>query len=190
MIFPVIDLLRMITLHPDGARILLKHSGDGNDVLVELTKVTRSSPLPPNLLTSIRFVTNLFKSSIFHDWLQKRRAEILDTFSSSYSSSNKNVQVAYSTLILNYAILLIEKKDEEGQAQVLSAALKIAEEENLEGESRYRALVAIGSLMLEGLVRRIALNFDVENIAKAAKASRDSKIAEVGADIELIPKQS
>ena len=44
--------------------------------------------------------------------------------------------------------------------------------------------------MLEGLVRNIALDFDVENIAKTAKASKDTKIAEVGADIELIIKQS
>lgn len=43
--------------------------------------------------------------------------------------------------------------------------------------------------MLEGLVKRIALDFDVGNIAKSAKASKDSKIAEVGADIELITKQ-
>lgn len=44
--------------------------------------------------------------------------------------------------------------------------------------------------MLNGLVKRIALDFDVETIAKAAKASKDAKIAEVGADIELLTKQS
>ena len=43
--------------------------------------------------------------------------------------------------------------------------------------------------MLEGGVKKIALDFDVEKIAKTAKASKDSKIAEVGADIELIVKQ-
>lgn len=44
--------------------------------------------------------------------------------------------------------------------------------------------------MLEGVVKRIAMDFDVANIAKAAKASKDAKIAEVGVDIELITKQS
>lgn len=44
--------------------------------------------------------------------------------------------------------------------------------------------------MVEGLVRKIAVDFDVENIAKLAKASKDTKIAEAGADIELITKQS
>lgn len=44
--------------------------------------------------------------------------------------------------------------------------------------------------MLEGLVKGVALDFDVLNIAKAAKASKDAKIAEVGSDIELVAKQS
>ncbi|KAJ7978396.1 Phospholipase A-2-activating protein [Quillaja saponaria] len=147
-------------------------------------------PLPANLLTSVRAVANLFKNSCYYNWLLKHRSEILDAFSSCYTSPNKNVQLSYSTLILNYAVLLIEKKDQEGQSQVLSAALEIAEEENVEGDSRFRALVAIGSMMLEGLVKKIALDFDVENIAKVAKGSKEIKIAEVGADIELLTKQN
>ncbi|KAK3021794.1 hypothetical protein RJ639_045116 [Escallonia herrerae] len=190
MIFPVIDLLRMIVLHPDGATILLNHVYERNDILMELIQKATANPLPANILTSIRAVTNLFRNLSYYPWLQKHRGQILDAFSSFYSSSNKNVQVAYSTLILNYAVLLIEKKDQEGQSQVLSAALEIAEEENLEVDSKFRAMVAIGSLMLEGLVKRIALDFDVENIAKVAKAFKDTKIAEIGADIELITKQS
>lgn len=93
-------------------------------------------------------------------------------------------------MVLNYSVLLIEKKDEEGQSQVLSAALEIMEEENQDVESKFRALVAIGSLMLEGLVKRIALDFDVESISKAAKASKEAKLAEVGADIELLVRQA
>ena len=42
--------------------------------------------------------------------------------------------------------------------------------------------------MLEGLVRKVALDLDVEDIAKAAKASKEAKIAEVGVDIELLTK--
>ncbi|XP_052193453.1 uncharacterized protein LOC127801946 [Diospyros lotus] len=189
MIFPVIDILRMLVLHPDGATRLLQHVDENNDVLMKMIKNVTLTPIPANLLTSIRAVTNLFKASSYNQWLLKHRNEILDAFSSCYSSPNKNVQVSYSTLILNYAILLIENKDQEGQSQVLSAALEIAEEENLEVDSKFRALVAIGTLMLEGGVRKIAVDFDVENIAKTAKASKDSKIAEVGADVELIVKQ-
>lgn len=44
--------------------------------------------------------------------------------------------------------------------------------------------------MLEGSVKQIAIDFDVENIAKIAKASKETKIAEVGVDIEVLTKQS
>ncbi|TQD76703.1 hypothetical protein C1H46_037737 [Malus baccata] len=189
MLFPVIDIMRMIVLHPDGATRLLQHLEAENDLLMELIrKVATNPPLPANLLTSVRAVTNLFKNSCYYNWLQKHRTEILDVYSSCYSSPNKNLQLSYATLILNYAVLLTEKKDQEGQSQVLSSALQIAEEENLDADAKFRALVAIGSLMLEGFVKKIAIDFDVENIAKIAKASKETKIAEVGADIELLTK--
>lgn len=40
--------------------------------------------------------------------------------------------------------------------------------------------------MLEGLVKSIAIDFDVGSIANTAKSSNEAKIAEVGADIELV----
>ncbi|KAL3722505.1 hypothetical protein ACJRO7_034818 [Eucalyptus globulus] len=191
MMFPVIDIFRMVILHPDGADGLLRHQEDKKDVLMESIKRATGNPsVPANFLTSIRAVTNLFKNSAYYSWLQKHRSEMLDAFSSCSSSSNKNLQLSYATLLLNYAVLLIEKKDEEGQSQVLSSALELAENESLEVDARYRALVAIGSLMLDGLVKRIALDFDVEHIAKAARTSKEAKIAEVGGDIELLIKQS
>ncbi|XP_047149690.1 uncharacterized protein LOC124821792 [Vigna umbellata] len=181
----------MIVLHPDGAILLNKHFEAENDIIVEvIKKVTVSPTIPANLLTSIRAVTNLFRNSCYYNWLQKHRSEILDAFSSCSSSPNKNLQLSYSTLLLNYAVLLIESNDQEGQSQVLSAALELAEDENVEVDSKFRALVAVGSLMLKGLVRKIALDFDVLNIAKAAKGSKDAKIAEVGSDIELLTKQT
>ncbi|KAG4988424.1 hypothetical protein AAZX31_11G118400 [Glycine max] len=190
MIFPVIDIVRMLVLHPDGAILLQKHFEAENDILMEvIKKVTVNPTIPANLLTSIRAVTNLFRNLCYYNWLQKHRSEILDAFSSCSSSPNKNLQLSYSTLLLNYAVLLIETKDQEGQSQVLSAALEIGEDENVEVDPKFRALVAVGSLMLEGLVRKTALDFDVVNIAKAAKGSKEGKIAEIGSDIELLTKR-
>lgn len=187
MLFPVIDILRMIVLHPDGASLLHKHMESGNDVLMEiLVKATTAPPQTPNLLTIVRAITNLFKHSCFSNWLQSHYSEVLDTLSSCRSFFNKNAHLCYATLILNYAVLLIEAKDKEGQAQVLSAALEIAEDGNQDVDGRFRALVAVGTLMLKGVVKTIAIDFDVVNIAKDAKRSKESKVAEVGADIELV----
>ncbi|CAN6459831.1 unnamed protein product [Victoria cruziana] len=187
MLFPVIDIMRMFVLHPDGARLLHKYS-EGHDVLIKMVqKATQDLPLTANLLTGARAVVNLFKHSYFHKWLHLYYSEILDRFSSCCTSTNKNVQLAYSTLLLNFAVLLIQEKDQEGQAQVLSAALEIAED-NQDPDAKFRALVAIGSLMLEGLMKQVALDFDVKNIAKTAMNSKEAKIAEVGADIEYLTR--
>lgn len=189
MMFPVIDILRMVILHPDGATLLLKHIENGNDILMEAFKRATTAPAQPaNLLTIMRAITNLFKHSYFSNWLQSHYSEILDALSSCRSSFNKNAHLSYATLLLNYAVLLVEIKDKEGQGQVLSAALEIAEDRSQDVDSRFRALVAIGSLMLDGLVKSIAIDLDVQSVANDAKASMESRIAEVGADIELIIK--
>ncbi|CAN1255594.1 Phospholipase A-2-activating protein [Linum perenne] len=186
-----IDILRMTVLHPDGANLLLKHVQNENGILMETFRtVTGENPLVPNLLTTIRLVTNLFKNSSYHNWLLKHRNDILDVFSNVTSCPNKNVQLSYSTMILNYAVLLIAKKDEEGQYQVLSAAFEMAEHDTLDADTKFRALVAIGSLMLDGLVKAVAQDLGIDKIAKAAKSSANSKLSEVGADIEMLAKQS
>ncbi|KAF7126945.1 hypothetical protein RHSIM_Rhsim11G0173300 [Rhododendron simsii] len=191
MIFPVIDLLRMIILHPDGATRLLKHVDKSVWHLLDtfFLLLTRFShpfylfflncglghvPFPSLILCLVEFGFNfLFHCGLSHAPFQSLILEL-----------------SFDECCYSYSVLLIESKDQEGQSQVLSAALEIAEAENLEVDSKFRALIAIGSLMLEGLVKGIALDFDVENVAKTAKASKDTKIAEVGADIELLVKQN
>uniref|UniRef100_A0A0E0Q3K2 Phospholipase A-2-activating protein n=1 Tax=Oryza rufipogon TaxID=4529 RepID=A0A0E0Q3K2_ORYRU len=183
MMFPVIDFLRMFVLHPDGATLLLKAIESGNDVLAEtFHKVVTPPVQPPNVLTTLKAVTNLFDKPCLHQWLRIHGMEIIDSVSSCKTTFSKNAHLAYSTLLLNYAVLSIESKDEQSQAQILSAALEIAEDDTQVADSKYRAL------MLNGLVKSIALDLDVKSVANTARASKDSKIAEVGADIELLTR--
>ncbi|XP_062187090.1 uncharacterized protein LOC133890640 isoform X2 [Phragmites australis] len=189
MMFPVIDFLRMFVLHPDGATLLLKTVKTGNDVLMETFRKVLAPPAQPaNVFTILKAMTNLFDNSCLHQWLRTHCAEIIDSVSSCKPSFSKNAHLAYATLLLNYAVLSIESKDEQCQAQILSATLEIAEDDTQDVDSKYRALVAIGSLMLNGLVKSIALDLDVKSVANSAKASMDWKISEVGADIELLTR--
>lgn len=41
-----------------------------------IKKVTVNPTIPANLLTSIRAVTNLFKNSYYHSWLQNHRGKV------------------------------------------------------------------------------------------------------------------
>lgn len=41
-----------------------------------IKNVAMNHSVPANLLTSVRVVTNLFKNSSFHNWLQLHRSEV------------------------------------------------------------------------------------------------------------------
>lgn len=93
------------------------------------------------------------------------------------------------TFPLNYVVLLIEKKDQEGQCLVLSV-LEVAEQENLDIDSKYWALLAIGTLTLEGSMKKIVLVFDVESMPKWLRFLKKWRMLKFGADIELLTKQN
>jgi phospholipase A-2-activating protein len=42
--------------------------------------------------------------------------------------------------------------------------------------------------MLKGLVKSLALDLDVKSVASSAKSSMDTKVAEVGGDIESLTR--
>jgi phospholipase A-2-activating protein len=73
--------------------------------------------------------------------------QILDLLAECCKSTNKSARLAYATLVLNYAVSLVESKDDGGQIQVLSAALEMAGPQEQDVEVQFRALVAIGTLV-------------------------------------------
>lgn len=186
MLFPGLDMLRIILLHPQGASLFAQYADAGQDVLMQSLHRAAGSTLDANQLMGIRISVNCFRHVVLRKWIAYNRSEILDMFSECHLSSNKNVRLAYSTLLLNYCVLLIETKDEAGQIQVLSAALEMAGPQENDVVSRYRALLTLGSLMLDGLVKNVAVDLDIKSIAQAAATSNQSQILEVGKDIEHV----
>ncbi|KAJ7285528.1 hypothetical protein O6H91_Y327400 [Diphasiastrum complanatum] len=185
-LFPVLDLLRMMLLHPQAARWYSQEAEKGRDVLIDAIRKATAAPIvAANQLTSARVVVNCFRHSTLKAWTIKHRSEILDIFSECSNSSNRNVRFAYATLVLNYAVLLTEATDEEGQLQALSAAMENAGPQESDVEVQFRALVAIGTLIHKGSVKRIAADLDVRNIVDSALKSTASKVAEVGKDLQI-----
>lgn len=90
MLFPVLDLVKMMVLHPQGANLFIQCVQSGNDVIMEtLRRATVAPVLAPNQLTSIRLVVNCFKHPCFKKWLESHRNEIIDIFSECCSSPTK-----------------------------------------------------------------------------------------------------
>eukprot|EP00252_Welwitschia_mirabilis_P020798 TRINITY_DN5175_c0_g1_i1.p1 TRINITY_DN5175_c0_g1~~TRINITY_DN5175_c0_g1_i1.p1 ORF type:complete len:778 (+),score=142.56 TRINITY_DN5175_c0_g1_i1:80-2413(+) len=189
MLFPVLDLVKMIVLHPHGASMFSSFTQGENDLLMNTVRRVTSPPIQPsNQLTCLRLLVNTFKHSCFKAWLTKHRSDILDIFSDCCSSSNKNIRLGFSTLILNYSVLLSNSGDKEGQLQVLSASMEMADSTEQDSDVRFRALVALGSLMHDNLVKKQAIDLDVESIIKSAAHSQDKRVAEIGEDLGHLSK--
>lgn len=68
------------------------------DILMEVIKrVTTNSPLPPNILTSMRAVTNLFKNSCYYNWLLRHRSEVNNAF---FLSLGQGILIAFLVLFI------------------------------------------------------------------------------------------
>ncbi|KAI5056625.1 hypothetical protein GOP47_0028443 [Adiantum capillus-veneris] len=182
LLFPVIDILRMVLLHPKGADLCAQYAESGKDILKRCLQ-RACEPPDANQLMGIRAAVNCFRHSILKKWVSSSRSEILDLFADCHMSTKQNIRIAYSTLLLNYGVHLIDTKDEAGQIQVLSAALEIAGPQEQDPICRYRSLLAVGSLVSDGLVKSIALDLDVKALADSATASSEASISEVGRDI-------
>ncbi|KAH7288377.1 hypothetical protein KP509_31G024400 [Ceratopteris richardii] len=187
LLFPALDILRITLLHPQGAELFAQKAESGKDVLRQILQ-RACEPPDANQLLGIRAAVNAFRHSVLRKWVLHNRSEILDFFSDCQTSSQKNIRVAYSTLLLNYSVLLIETKDEAGQIQVLSAALEMAGPQEMDPICRYRSLVTVGSLVANGLVKSIALDLDVKSLADSAIASPENSVSEVGKDIQYFLK--
>lgn len=187
LLFPAFDILRIALLHPQGANLFAQYAEKGRDILKECLQ-RASEPPDANQLMGIRAAVNCFRHSVLRKWVLSNRSEILDLFSDCQSCANKNIRTAYSTLLLNYSVLLIETKDECGQFQVLSAALEMAGAQEQDSVCRYRALLTVGTLVSDGLVKTVALDLDVKALADSAVASSDTSVSEVGKDIQQVLK--
>eukprot|EP00249_Psilotum_nudum_P003972 c17494_g1_i1 orf=165-2480(+) len=185
MLFPVLDLLRMSLLYPQAADRFSEDVENGKDVIMEaLQRATALPAIDANLLTGVRVAVNCFRHGILRNWTIRNRSQILDLFSECSRSSNKNVRQAYVTLLLNYSVILTATKDEDGLIQVLSAALEMAGADEQDVVTRFRALLAIGSLMMNGTIKNVAIDLDIKSIINAAIASQQAQLLEVSEDIE------
>ncbi|GJP80940.1 hypothetical protein CLOP_g11135 [Closterium sp. NIES-67] len=189
-LFPVLDLLRMMLLHPSAAAWFSANaSGPGVCVqspvsahgmlMAAIRRAAAEPPTPANHLTGVRVAVNVFGLPSLHHWPRQHRAEVLDLFAPCAASSNKNVRLALATLLLNYAVLLVDKTAaaaagedlEEGQVQTLSAAFELAAASEADAEVRYRALLAIATLMHSGVVRDTAVEMGAAEVVQAAAAA-------------------
>lgn len=146
-IFPALDILRLVLRIPDSNEVLSELCGVDllvNKILPQLQ--TNNSP-PANHMLSLRSLNNWFSHSAGQSLLVNQKDLVLGASMNCVDSSNKNIQVALSTLLLNYAVLLAARGvNVEEKLQCLSGAGVVLQKVT-DHEAMFRILVGFGTLM-------------------------------------------
>ncbi|XP_078425520.1 phospholipase A-2-activating protein isoform X2 [Cetorhinus maximus] len=146
IVFPVLDILRLAMRHP----AVNEHFCSGNYSTqfsnYLLNKINLQGK-PANQMLVLRTVCNCFSSPSYGSKLMMSlRDTVLSQAIEMRSTSNKNVHIALSTLILNYAVNLHAGNDIEGKANCLSI-ISAAIEAVQDYEAVFRLLVALGTII-------------------------------------------
>lgn len=145
IIFPVLDILRLAIRNPTVNRHYCKVP-TGTNFITYLLKFLNRDVSGVHHMLCLRILFNMFGQPSGEALAVQHRDVILDAAQQLFPSDNKNVQIAFATLLLNYAVLLIKCADFEAKCQCLSSIANVLNVVN-DREAQFRLLVAIGTLI-------------------------------------------
>ena len=198
ILFPCLDLVRMIILDPKAVDVLLggighisKDSPEGSLGYALYKALSAVPPVSSSQQVAFRCMCNCFSENRMQRWFQNELAHVLsyieDFMVSTVSPCTKGIRLGLATLLFNISIMLsrMVSNELEMKLQVLGLAHKLLlstpkeEEENM-----YRAMVALGTLLPEhSSIRQKANELGLLDMAKGMRGTR-GKIGEVARELE------
>ncbi|XP_032873705.1 phospholipase A-2-activating protein [Amblyraja radiata] len=146
IVFPVLDILRLAIKHPTVNEHFCSEHYSKQFSNYLLNKINLRGK-PANQMLVLRTVCNCFANQTHGSkFMMSLREAILSQAIEMRSASSKNVHIALSTLILNYAVNLHAGNDIEGKANCLSI-ISAAIEALQDYEAIFRLLVALGTII-------------------------------------------
>ena len=160
-IFPGLDVLRISIKNQKICDHMCSQPGFLEQQLLYLAP---ASPVPTQLL-SLRVLANCFKHPSGQRLLLSGWENVITEALNCRLTSNKNIQVALATLLLNYSVCLGAVVDEEaGYSQCLLAVASVMENP-LDPEAEFRLLVCLGTLISnDKSTRELAKSLEIENL--------------------------
>ncbi|KAF8248175.1 PFU-domain-containing protein [Wilcoxina mikolae CBS 423.85] len=160
---PFLDLLRLAAgVSPLVAQINLVELFTSSD--------TMSKEHPNNVMLAVRAFVNSFQTEDGRKYVQDEYEEILSTVRAAASgTTNRNLKVAEATLFLNYSVLFKTDNSADKAITLLDNVTKVAGKE-VDSETTYRSLVALGTLLTIGSEVKEAATavYDVRGVLKSA----------------------
>jgi phospholipase A-2-activating protein len=148
--FPGLDLLRLVALR--GVRLegyewpafVETYAFEGVVGREEALKKEEET----NAMLGLRCLANLFESQAGREAVMLRNSETIAVATDLWKRmSNKNAKLALVTLFLNFSVLFSKDSNEEDAYKLVGTLVEHLKTEN-DPETIYRALVAIGTLIL------------------------------------------
>ena len=141
-VFPALDILRLCIKQRETNQAFCA----SDNILEDMFSYWSPESSAANQILSLKVVCNMFAQPIGCKLVMDNRDRIIEKAMTCKSSRNKNVQVAMTTLFLNFSIGLFGSLNLEGKSQCLSAAATMLET-GLDPEASFRCLVAMGTLI-------------------------------------------
>lgn len=176
--FSVLDLFRIMALHPEGSKLLVS-----NYSLISKQVFANDSTSSSHLLL-LRMLCNLFRWEGLRQSLIELRETILDRVSDFITSDNKNVRLSLATLLINYAVLFLQQPPstiiQEGKLQCISLVNEMLQE--TDEETLYRSLVALGTSIWNDsectkLMKDLTISPKLQTLSTSSKSSKIQQVA-------------
>eukprot|EP00775_Hariotina_reticulata_P003509 gene3509-3779_t len=198
-LFPVLDVVRCLVLHPAAAAHLAATAGSmsapGIGNLSGAIAGAAISGVSPALQTSLRLLANCFKQQVLRDWVLQNREFLLDGFAGCYSAGSagatKAVRLSMATVLLNYAVAAAEQpgsgSSEEAAMQLLSGL-----EELLgalpaqESDAALRTVLALGTMLIAGGAGMVTLAKDLGLVEQVGRFGAAAAAAGHGSNAKLV----
>lgn len=161
-IFPVLDLFRMFLMHSQASEMFKVFEHGSEHCSMFLGLLTSKDEPEPNYLLSLRCLANMFKHPSSTFVLISKYEKVIDTVVDYVSHENKNIRNAALTVLLNYSVAFLTRKDDnQGRVQSIACLVDVLDQE-ADPQNYMRILAAIGNLIYEDKeVQGLATDFGV-----------------------------
>ena len=177
VVFPCLDVLRLIIRLPTANEHFYSDPSFLKKLLGELTVPGLKAS---NQMLIVRVLVNSFKQPHGEKALLENRIEVITSMAAVIESTNKNVQTALASLVLNYCVALRNSTDVEVRSECLQAISQL-QQVLTDPEAHFRLLVALGTLVSDNEENQaLAKSLELHMYPKRTSEIKEpSKVAEI-----------
>jgi len=125
-LFPVVDLLRLLVLHPHAAETLAHLQQTKKLDIFPVLLSSLHSKNNTTITVALRSISNLFKSKETRQLIVSAPEIILESLASCVNENSADVvNIAAATVLLNYSVLYLEQPNSEAKHQCFSILVEI-----------------------------------------------------------------